>query len=60
MALLNKLLAFFYQGKCNPVDKGEVHLSEYGIGHIDLSITSGITIVLFTIICGFARHIVKY
>ena len=60
MVLLNNLLAFFYQGQFHPIAKGEVHLSEYGICYIDLSITFGITIVLFTIICGFRRYMVKY
>ena len=60
MVLLNNLLAFSYQGQCYPIAKEDVYLSEYGIGYIDLSITFGITTVLFTTICGFARHLVKY
>lgn len=60
MVLLNNLLALFYQGQCYTIAKEEVYLSEYGIGYIDLSITFGITTVLFTTICGFARHLVKY
>ena len=39
VVLLNNVFDSFYQGKCNPVAKGEIHLSEYGIGYINLSIT---------------------
>ena len=42
-------MAFFYQGQGYPIAKGEVHLSLYGNGYVDL------TTVLFTIIFGFSE-----